>query len=296
MKQHVKYGLVQPLRPFELPETWTGTEHVSVSGARKEGDTVVVEQDGEVHIARKLNGTAQTAYTIKIMPGVKTKIIETLEGSGTVQSRTTVFVASNATVEYAILQNLDESSIAVLDYTASMSNAKLRWFFCGVGADTTQATLHTDAGENSEVVNNAVICGDNNQQFDIHVATKHIGSHSRSDMLTRSVLDGNSRAIYHGLIHIAPEASDVDSYQKDEVILLSEDAGADAIPNLEIHNHHVRCTHGASIGKLDEEKLFYLKSRGVTSTEAKRMITQGFLDELFIVPWQTLIHDKISRS
>jgi Fe-S cluster assembly protein SufD len=152
----------------------------------------------------------------------------------------------------------------------------------------------TNAGERSEVKNNAVLFGTGKQQFDIHVATNHTGAHSKSDMLTRSVLDGSARAIYHGLIHIGPDAPECDSYQKDEVILLSDRAGADAIPNLEIQNNKVRCTHGATIGKLDEEKMFYLCSRGINEKDAKRIITEGFLLSLAPESLHELIKEKSS--
>lgn len=260
-----------------------GTEHV-----------FTVEPDAkEVHISRFINGNCASHITLHVPANAQVKIIETITGDGVLASSTAVQVGRDASVQYAILQQLSLESLAFLNYEAKLVHSKLHWSFCGVGADLTQANIATDAGEHSEVINNAVLCGAGKQQFDVHVATKHTGAHSKSDMLTRSVLDDQSRAIYHGLIHIGPDAPECDSYQKDEVILLSERAGADAIPNLEIQNSKVRCSHGATIGKLDAEKLFYFLSRGIDKQQAKRMITEGFLTPLLIAPWHDVIIEKL---
>jgi Fe-S cluster assembly protein SufD len=310
----LKYGLTTPLRTFTLPVEWKGHCTDTVTGVTKTGNAIehhneflathhkgeervftIAKETKEVHIHKHITGQCGSHTTIYVEAGANVRIIETIEGAGTLSSSTVVIAGDNCTIEYSILQALREDSIALLNYEAKIQNTKLHWFFCGIGADTTQANIATEAGHNADVINNAVIAGNGKQQFDVHVATKHVGSHSRSNMLTRSVLDEASRAVYHGLINIATNAEECDSYQKDEVILLSDKASADAIPNLEINNNKVRCSHGASIGRLDQEKLFYFLSRGIEEAEAKRMITEGFLEPLFTEPWQKKIHEKISR-
>ena len=303
MKRSLKYGLTTALRSFEEPDVWDGQETIAVTGATVLADVfhekqrmvtigVPANAQGEVHIDRTIYGNCHTHIVLGVESAANITVIETLTGEGNLRSNTQVSIGQQAKVKYTIIQALASQSVALLHYEAQTNNCALQWLFCGIGADTTQAYIGTKAGDNSEIENNAVIYGTGQQQFDIHVATTHQGEHSKSNMLTRSVLDDRARAIYHGLIHIGPESAECDSYQKDEVILLSPTAGADAIPNLEIQNNRVRCSHGASIGKLDEEKLFYCKSRGVTEAQAKRMITEGFLFELLPKELHKLITAK----
>lgn len=297
MKQILTYGSVTPLREFELPEKTT-PEDISVNGMKETqpSNYYIATSTSLATISRVVQGNCASTTNITVEAGAHVKIVETITGSGSLQAKTIVTVEPNAYVEYDILQDLTEDSVAILHYEAHTKESSIQWLFCGFGADTTQVTIKTIAGEHSVVKNHAVICGTGQQQFDIHVATEHQGSHSTSDMLTRSVLDDSSRATYHGLIRIGPESGECDSYQKDEVILLSDKATADAIPNLEIRNNTVRCTHGVTIGKVDEEKLFYLKTRGISDMDAKRIITEGFLNPLTLPAWQPKIREKISRS
>lgn len=296
MKQTLKYGLVSPMRPFEMPESWSGTQHVTIIGATIHNGVVQITKDTtDVLITRNIEGNVKGNLRINIAQGANVKIVEEILGSGSYEGVVEV-IAERCTATYHLLQNMTNNSLCILRYEAIADNGTFEWHSCFIGADTTIASLSTRAGEHVNSKNNAVIAGGNSQQFDIHVQTHHEGNNSKSDMLTRSVLDDKSRATYHGLIRINENANNCDSYQKDEVILLSSNAGADAIPDLEIHNNNVRCTHGASIGKLDEEKLFYLKSRGINETDAKRTITEGFLEPLTLPAWHRLIIKKISRS
>lgn len=312
--QTLKYGLTTALRSFEFPKEWDCAEQLIVKGATATAPATTFKQNeflgtqhngelrgwsipagynGEVQFIRTLTGNCAVHRYIHVGTGAKVKILDEIYGGGSFAMNTQIIIEPNAHVEFAILQDMKENANAFLNYEATIADGKLHWFFCGIGGETTQANIATNAGNNADVINNAVIFGTGKQQFDIHVATNHTGPGSKSDMLTRSVLDEQARAVYHGLIHIGQDAPECDSYQKDEVILLSESAGADAIPNLEIQNNRVRCTHGASIGKMDEEKLFYFLSRGITKQEAKKMITEGFLEPLFIAPWQNKVHTKI---
>ena len=95
-------------------------------------------------------------------------------------------------------------------------------------------------------------------------------------MFTRGVVKDKSKALYRGLIEVGKEASGTNGYQKEDVLILNEGAVADAIPNLEINNNEVKCSHGVSIGKISEEHLFYLMSRGLDENLAKKEVIEGF--------------------
>ena len=105
-------------------------------------------------------------------------------------------------------------------------------------------------------------------------------NNSTSNMVTRSVMLDKSSGRYEGLIRIDKDAAGCDAYQKEDTLLLSPDANMDATPNLEISNEDVRCSHGVSLSQLDEEKIFYFRSRGIPKKAAVDLVIHGFFDEI----------------
>jgi Fe-S cluster assembly protein SufD len=120
--------------------------------------------------------------------------------------------------------------------------------------------------------------GDGKQHFDRYTLQDHQAPSARSDLLFKGVLTDEARSVYSGLIRVHPKAQKTDAYQQNRNLLLSRTARADSIPNLEIGANDVRCTHGATVGKVDEEELFYIMCRGLTRAEATRLIVEGFVD------------------
>lgn len=111
---------------------------------------------------------------------------------------------------------------------------------------------------------------------DVYTANNHLAEHTQSDIVTRGVIDGESKALSRGLVSIGVNAAHSQGYEQQDALLLSDSAEADAIPNLEIHNHDVKCSHGSTVGRVDEEKLFYLMARGVSAEQAKMMMVRGY--------------------
>jgi Fe-S cluster assembly protein SufD len=118
------------------------------------------------------------------------------------------------------------------------------------------------------------------QFFDFHTLQDHQVGNTTSDLLFKGALQDTSRAVYAGLIRIEKGAARSDAYQANRNLVLSEHAKATSIPMLEIDNNDVRCTHGATVGPVDPMSMFYLQSRGIPETTAKRMIVQGFFGEV----------------
>ncbi len=114
------------------------------------------------------------------------------------------------------------------------------------------------------------------QQFDVAVEVQHLAPQTTSDMRTKGVAKDKSRAVYRGNIKIHENAHNSMGYQREDTLILSEEATVDAIPKLEINNHDVKCKHGATVGQIDREKLFYLTSRGLSEGEAQATIVRGF--------------------
>ena len=142
--------------------------------------------------------------------------------------------------------------------------------------------VRTNLGERSEANNLSVVFGDSDNEFEIESKVIHKGSNSKSDMVVRAVMIEKSRIIQTGLVRVDKNAVGCEGYQKSDVILLSGDAYAEAIPNLEIENNDVKCSHGATISQVDEDKLFYMKTRGLDEATAKRSIVEGFFDPVIL--------------
>ncbi len=122
--------------------------------------------------------------------------------------------------------------------------------------------------------------GDGDQHFDFNTSQDHVAPNTLSDLLYKGALDGASRAVFRGIIRVRPGAQQTDAYQTNRNLVLSEEARADSLPNLEIEADDVRCSHGATIGQLDEDHLFYLVSRGIPPEKAERLVVLGFLGEV----------------
>jgi len=122
--------------------------------------------------------------------------------------------------------------------------------------------------------------GATDQVFDFHTLQDHRSTNTTSDLLFKGALRDRASSLYAGLIRIEPGARRSDAYQANRNLLLSDKARADSIPMLEILNNDVRCTHGATVGPVDPEHLFYLESRGIPRSVAQRMIVQGFFGEV----------------
>jgi Fe-S cluster assembly protein SufD len=137
----------------------------------------------------------------------------------------------------------------------------------------------------------AVAVAKHQQEFDARTLQDHVSPHTASDLLYKNALDDRARTIFGGLIRVEPHAHFTDAYQKVRNLLLSDDAEANSMPGLEILADNVRCTHGATSGQVDEDELFYLRTRGIPIPVAQRLIVTGFLDEVV----QRLDHPAISE-
>jgi len=133
------------------------------------------------------------------------------------------------------------------------------------------------------------------QHLDHDTQQNHLAPHTTSDLLYKGALLGQSRSVWRGMIYVAPGAQKTDGYQANRNIVLSRQARADSIPGLEILADDVRCTHGATVGQLEEEPVFYLMSRGLPRHEADRLVVDGFFDPIMQrIPFEG-VRDRFKR-
>ena len=158
----------------------------------------------------------------------------------------------------------------------------LDWIFGAIGSRLTKNFSELDlAGEGAQGRMSGFYFTDGNQHLDHDTQQNHFAPHTTSDLLFKGALKGKSRSVWQGMIYVAPGAQKTDGYQANRNLVLSEGARADSIPGLEILADDVRCTHGATVGKLEAEPLFYLKSRGIPQNEAEKIVVEGFFDPIF---------------
>jgi Fe-S cluster assembly protein SufD len=198
-----------------------------------------------------------------------------------------------AKVTYVCTQTWGENVIAlqmnstVVDHDASAMSLNLH-----VGSRYSRfESLSRLAGEGGRSDLLAVAVAKHQQEFDARTLQDHISPRTASDLLYKNALDDRARTIFGGLIRVEPDAHFTDAYQKVRNLLLSDDAEANSMPGLEILADNVRCTHGATSGQIDEDELFYLRTRGIPTKVAQRLLVTGFLDEVI----QRLDHAAIAE-
>jgi Fe-S cluster assembly protein SufD len=134
-------------------------------------------------------------------------------------------------------------------------------------------------GSTSEML--GVLFGDGGQHFDYHTLQEHVAPNTTSDLLYKGVLKDKARSVFAGLIRADYGAQKTNAFQLNRNLILSEGARADSMPKLEIMANDLRCTHGASTSRLNEDQIFYLMSRGLSRSVAIRMMVDGFFAEIF---------------
>ena len=191
---------------------------------------------------------------------------------------TEVFLGDGAKLVYGTLQDWGRNVYHCSNHRARVGRgAELQWIQTMLGAAMAKANSYFDlAGEGSSAFVNGFLFGDERQHFHLHTLQRHLVPHTTSDLLIKSCLKDRARSVYQGLIQVSEGAQRTDAYQANRNLLLSESARADSIPGLEILANDVRCTHGATIGHVDAEQMYYLMARGLPRLEAQRLIVEGF--------------------
>ena len=193
-----------------------------------------------------------------------------------------IIAREGSNITYETLQNLNDDSWYFSVQRAIVSNsANVNWFSAPMGSKFSKIEVSSDlTGEGSSTNNLGIFIGTDEKRFDVYNSAIHSAPNTESDMNNKGIVNDKSKSIYRGLITIKENSKNSNGYQKQDTLILSRDAEADAVPNLEINNNEVKCSHGATIGQIDDEKLFYMMSRGLTKKQAEKEIVTGFLTEM----------------
>ena len=254
---------------------WRGGGHIIVPADVELAAPIVVRwSDGpypRLHVAIGRGATATVVEWHSAAPGLSSGVVD-------------LFVGESAHLTYVHVQNQPAGAVAFSHQHARVArDAKLITLNFAIGGRMSRSDVEVElVGQGAESDMLGLVFGEGDQQFDFHTLQGHRAPDTRSDLLFKSALDDRSHATYTGVISIGKDAPRSEAYQANRNLLLAEGARADTEPKLEILIDDVaRCTHGATVGPVDDEQLFYLRSRGLDTDTASRLIVEGFFQEVF---------------
>ena len=210
---------------------------------------------------------------------------------------TEVWTGANSWVEHTRIQRESEAAFHVATTQVEVSrDSHYRSFSMAMGANLARHNLNARLGDqNSEALLYGLYITHGNQVVDNHTVLYHDHPNCHSWEVYKGILDGHSHAVFNGKVFVKPEAQKTDAKQTNRNLVLSDHAKVDTKPQLEIFADDVRCTHGATVGQLDEMALFYAQSRGLPAEEARRVLTYAFaaevIDEVSLQP----VRDELNR-
>lgn len=192
-------------------------------------------------------------------------------------------VNAGAKLRYVNLQNWGHSVWHFAHQKAIVGRgAQLQWTIGALGAKLAKVNQHVAlAGRDAHAQVNGVMFTEGKQHLTYNTLQHHEAENCKSDLLYKGALQDKSRLVWRGMIKVDANAQKTDGYQRNDNLMLSADSRADSIPGLEIEADDVRCTHGATAGRVDDEQVFYCQSRGLTRKEAIRTVVTGFFQQVF---------------
>lgn len=208
-----------------------------------------------------------------------------------------IYVGEGANLQFVELQSWGEEVCNFSHERARIArNGNIHWILGAVGSRLTKSFMEIElAGRGSSGRMSGFYFADHRQHLDYDTQQNHLDVSTTSDLLFKGALLGESRVVWQGMIYVAPGADKADGYQANRNLILSEKARVDSIPGLEILADDVRCTHGATVGKIDQNQVFYLLSRGIERKEAERLIVEGFFAQLVERISQEHIRSRFER-
>jgi Fe-S cluster assembly protein SufD len=234
-------------------------------GASDLGHTLVILEEGA-----EATLLAETASTDATSAGLHCGAVELLVGR-------------DARMRYVNLQNWASGVWHFAHQKALVdANASLQWTIAALGSRLAKVNQHVAlTGPDATAQVNGVMFTEGKQHLSYHTLQHHEAPSCKSDLLYKIALQDRSRTVWRGMIKVDREAQRTDGYQRADNLMLSEHARSDSIPGLEILADDVRCTHGSTTGRVDDEQIFYARCRGLTRNEAVRMVVAGFFQQVF---------------
>ncbi|MBN1632843.1 MAG: Fe-S cluster assembly protein SufD [Ignavibacteria bacterium] len=197
---------------------------------------------------------------------------------------TEVFVKENSVVKYYKIQNDNEKSHSINTVQSRIGkSAEFDTFVISWGGEILRNNLNSVLeGEGAGCIMKGIYLSDGNNLIDNHTLVDHAVPNCNSNQTYKGILGGNAFGVFNGKILVRKDAQKTNAYQSNKNVLISDTASINAKPQLEIFADDVKCSHGATTGQLNPEELFYLRSRGIEKSEARKLLLNAFLDELIL--------------
>ncbi|MCH2212131.1 MAG: Fe-S cluster assembly protein SufD [Fuerstiella sp.] len=265
-----------------------------------------VQVDLPLHslIGHSKDGVAEFSHTLVIVEDeARATLLEettsaTADISGLHVGCVELIVGRNAGLRYVQLQNWNQKAWHFAHQAGNVDNSgSLQWTVVGLGGRLSH--IHQDVnlqGRSSTAEVNGVTFAVDRQKVSYYTQQHHQAQGTHSDLLYKEVLRDESRVIWRGMIKVDEAAQQTDGYQRSDALMLSADARCDSIPGLEIEADDVRCTHGATTGRVDEEQIFYAQSRGISEKEAMHIIVEGFFQQIYDRIPVEVVRETLSRA
>jgi Fe-S cluster assembly protein SufD len=246
----------------------------------------LVEQPIVVHVhAATAGALSAPRLVVDVGADAQVTVVEVQTSTpdvGLVSAVTEIAVADAARARHVTVQDLDPATWQIATQVSRVgSSADFLAATAALGGD--YARLRTDCrltGRGATGTLLAAYLGNHDQMLDFRTFQDHAAPDTTSELLFKGALAGSSRSVYTGLIRVRPDARGTEAFQTNRNLKLSEHAWAESVPNLEIENNDVKCSHASAVGPVDPEQRFYLESRGVPTAEAERLIVAGFFDDV----------------
>jgi len=228
-------------------------------------------------------------------------IIENYVGSGKVNyftnSVTETVLLQGAVLKHYKIQQEGSSAFHIASLNTSQSkDSRFESHLVSIGGALVRNNINASLNEEgAEIIMNGLYMTEDVQHVDNHTRVDHLKPHTQSHQNYRGVLNGKSRGVFNGKVVVHPQAQKIEAYQNNANLLLSDDAEIDTKPELEIYADDVKCTHGATVGQLDDDMLFYLRSRAVDEKTARSLLTYAFADEVISEINIKEIQNKLER-
>jgi Fe-S cluster assembly protein SufD len=210
-------------------------------------------------------------------------IVETFKGQGTyfTNAVTEIVAGEGAVVDHYKIQQEDATAFHVAAMAASLGrSANFSTHSISLGGALVRNDVGIVLSEGTEATVNGLYLVNGTQHVDNHTVIDHAKPHGASHELYKGILDDKASAVFNGRIIVRKDAQKTDSKQTNKNLVLSDDAVINTKPELQIHADDVRCTHGATIGQLDAEAMFYLQSRGIGREQARNLLTYAFAQDI----------------
>jgi len=260
---------------------------------------IIIPKDAVIEepIIINSNATTISAESIIIVAEESSQatIVETANSDAHYKSKVVqMYVQPLAKITYCTVHQEKEGTPSFTTKRAEvLRDASVQWFDIAIGKGFTQVQLRSHLREGGAAAEQyQAIVGTESQQCDINSDAFHEHSHTTSMMLAKGILSDKSRAMHRGTIRVEKNAISCQGHQRSDILLIGDEARCNAIPVLEVENDDVSCSHGTTMGQIDEEQLYYLVSRGLDENIAKQMLVAAFIEPIL----QKIANEKVREE